>query len=143
MITLPLKNDNLRAESIKVIESKQTEVFDQRPLMCKYSFPFPSFRLFWTKNWSKKPRWKSYFLCQNLNLRFYLSFSPFFPYSNKSENLCNNFDFLKINKTKNFGSKNSGLFCNLQAILIYMLPEAIRSMLWKKYISIEKTTFIV
>ena len=55
-----------------------------------------------------------------------------FPYSNKSENLCNNFDFLKINKTKKFGSKNSGLFCNLQAILIYMLPEAFISMLWKQ-----------
>ena len=79
----------------------------------------------------KKPRLKSYSLCQSL-IRDSIHLFLFFPYSNKSENLCNNFDFLKINKTKKFGSKNSGLFCNLQAILIYMLPEAFISMLWKQ-----------
>ena len=101
-------------------------------------FPFSFFLAFLNQKLIKKTQVKSYFLCQNLIWDSIYLFLSFFPYSNKSENLCNNFDFLKINKTKKFGSKNSGLFCNLQAILIYMLPEAIRSMLWKKYISMEK-----
>lgn len=128
-----LTNDNLRAERMRVIESKQAEMFDQRPLMCKYSFYFSFFLAFLNQKLIKKPRWKFYFFVPKSEFEILSIFFFTFPYSNKSENLCNNFDFLKINKTKKFGSKNSGLFCNLQAILIYMLPEAIISMLCKKW----------
>jgi len=142
MITLPLKNDNLRAESIKVIESKQTEVFDQRPLMCKYSFPFPSFRLFWTKNWSKKPRWNLTF-CAKIWFEILSIFSPFFPYSNKSENLCNNFDFLKINKTKKIRKQKFGTFLQFAGHFDIHAPRGHKIYALKKIYFDRKTTFIV
>ena len=66
------------------------------------------FSVFWNKLF-QKPIWIFTWILYYLSLSS-LSFF-YFSYSNKSENLCNNFDF-----EKKYGSKNSGLFCNLLAI---------------------------
>ena len=105
-----LTNDNLRAERMRVIESKQAEMFDQRPLMCKYSFYFSFFLAFLNQKLIKKPRWKFYFFVPKSEFKILSIFFFTFPYSNKSENLCNNFDFFENKQNKKIRKQKFGTF---------------------------------